>query len=203
MRLFILFFICVVLFSGCTTDEHMIRDIIEEYVDNTDVPVEPVPIPEPEPVPIPEPEPVPIPEPIPEPSAIVDEFDLSTVVWLGLNVSSWNVTSDLHASFSGNKIVLDYDKTSVWPNVDRLNANCWVFAKLSDGRWYGATFEWMRNGYRDRGKNTVAADHIKRREFNNWSPTPGETLYFMVSGLCRDHKRNVAERTNVVKLIWM
>lgn len=128
--------------------------------------------------------------------------DFAGVVWLYENVSGWAQTSSLSVSFSGGYINLNYDKARVWPAVNGSNANPWVFV-FRDGKWYAATFEWLRFGQTSKPMFTVRGDHIKKSPLNNFQPVSGEVYGFMVSGLARDSStRNVRERTNVVMKRW-
>ncbi|MCK5708351.1 MAG: hypothetical protein KAI43_11930 [Candidatus Aureabacteria bacterium] len=131
-------------------------------------------------------------------------FSLSDVVWLYTDVSGWAETGTLNTvALSGDTLILDYDKTNVWPNVDRLNANPWVFMQASDGTWYAGIFEYMRQGYASRPKATVNGAHVQKAPMNgSWKPTAGQQYGFMVSGLARGGYSNVQERTNVVMLTW-
>jgi len=196
MRKLFLVLVSVIFLVGCTTDEQMIRDVIEDYIENTDIPVNPVdPIPAPLPIPDIEPAPTPIPEPVP-----TDTFDLNKVKWLHTNVSGWDITTTLTVSVDDNFLHLDYQGVT-WHPVANLSGNLWVFLKYQD-KWYGATCEWLRHNQSVKQKKCVNGDHIKQTPLQNWAPTRGETLYFMVSGLCRDSKRNVQQRSNLYKVIW-
>jgi len=137
----------------------------------------------------------------PDPAAL--PFDWSEINWLnGIDISSWPVTSELKVSLKGNKILLDYDKTNVWKNNDQnLNANCWVFLEYN-GKWYGSTWEFMREGYTEREKAALEGGHIGMNPLKAWKPIPGDVLYLCNSGLARGPHRNVSERTSIKKLIW-
>ena len=63
-----------------------------------------------------------------------------SVRFLNTDVSNWAVTANLDASVSGGKVTLNSSKTRVWPSVDGVNANAWVFVNLN-GQWYAATWE--------------------------------------------------------------
>ena len=131
--------------------------------------------------------------------------DLSGVVWLHTDVSGWAQTASLNASVSGGQIVLKYDKAKVWPGVSAggtiCNANPWVFVHRN-GKWYAATFEWLRPGQTSKPVSTVNGDHIKKSPLENFNPVSGEVYGFMVSGLARDKTRNVRERSNVDMVRW-
>jgi len=137
-------------------------------------------------------------------------LDLSRVTWLHTDVSGWPEVAALDSvTFRSGQICLDYNRADVWPirtisgGVDVV-ANPWVFI-WRDGRWYGATWEWLRPGQRCKAQTSVAGDHIKRSPFDaasGWRPTSGEVLYFMVSGLARSTERNAMERTRPVRVVW-
>lgn len=123
--------------------------------------------------------------------------------WLHTNVSSWPVTSSMHASVGGT-INFPYSKANVWPAVDGVNANPWVIVKM-DGQWYAATFEWLRKGQTSKPRGVLdgsMGDHIKVSPLNRWRPHSGERFGIMVSGLARTQMRNVRERTNISMVTW-
>ncbi len=140
-------------------------------------------------------------------------FDLSQVKWLHHDVSGWPVTTALDASVSKSGVVtLQYDKAKSWQAVDGVNANPWVIAKWTDGKWYAATWEWLRQGQtsKDMGGKSWG-DHIKVAPLSKWEPKSGETVYMLVSGLARSgtraegiraDPRNVSERSAPVKVVF-
>jgi len=141
-------------------------------------------------------------------------FNLDEVVWLHTNVTDWPVTTNLSVNLQGGTICFNYDKQNSWPGVPiehnsgnymiDVVANPWVFVQ-HEGQWYGGTWEWFVAGSACKNKTSVAADHIKQPPLStiNWTPTSGETLYFMVSGLARfSNIKNVSERSNIVEIIW-
>ena len=140
------------------------------------------------------------PEPTPPPS----EFPAG-LVWLHADVSGWPATATLNASVSGATIILDYNKARVWPGREHVgafvNANPWVIVQHK-GQWYAATWEWLRFGQTSKAAAALEPGHIKRRELDDWMPVSGERYGFMVSGLARDHVRNVSERSNVSWVVW-
>lgn len=142
------------------------------------------------------------PAPVTEAPADAGDVDLGNTTWLHTDVSGWAVTSSLSVSISGGTINLKYDKANVWPEVDGVNANPWIFV-YRDGRWYAATWEWLRGGQTSKPTAVVNGAHIKRSPLNDFKPVSGETYGFMVSGLARDKsKRNVSERTPIVMRRW-
>ena len=127
------------------------------------------------------------------------------IQWLHTDVSSWPVTASLTASVDGGWIRFPYSKSRTWPAVNGVNANPWVIVKWTDGRWYAATFEWLRFGQTSKPVGVLdgsRGDHIKRPPLSNWRPHSGERFGIMVSGLARDGNRNVRERSNVVMVTW-
>ena len=142
------------------------------------------------------------PPPGPDPSIQVPA-NFANVEWLHTDVSSWAQTAKLTVTLTSSSIVLNYDKANVWPAIDGVNANPWIFVPKGDGKsWYAATFEWMRPGQTSKSINSVKGDHIKKAPLQDFVPVPGTWYGFMVSGLCRDSKRNVYERSNVYMLQW-
>ena len=126
-----------------------------------------------------------------------------TVHWLHTDVSSWPVTASMSASV-GSSVNFPYSKADVWPAVDGVNANCWVFAQVN-GIWYAATFEWLHRGQTSKPKGVLdgsMGDHIKVSPLSSWRPVSGERIGLMVSGLARTQLRNVKERSNVVMVTW-
>jgi len=146
-------------------------------------------------------------EPKPDPVKPVDPtLNLSGVSWLHTDVSGWEQTGTLKSVLvNSSTITLDYDKANVWPGVSAdgtiLNANPWIFVK-QDGKWYAATFEWLRPGQTSKDIKSVNGDHIKQSPLKDFVPKNGEVYGFMVSGLARASERNVQERTNIVMYEW-
>ncbi|MDD3618815.1 MAG: hypothetical protein RBR09_06225 [Desulfobulbaceae bacterium] len=127
--------------------------------------------------------------------------DLSNVIWLDADVSSWKQTANLRCvTISSSHITLDYDKARTWPG--ELNANPWIFV-YRNNNWYAATWEWLRFGQTVKGLYAVNGDHIKKDPLTNFTPRTGELYGFMVSGTARNHvSPNVRERSNIVMLNW-
>lgn len=100
-----------------------------------------------------------------------------------------------------------YDVAPQWPEYEGgVNGNVWVVAML-DGKWYAATFEWVRIGQTDKSLTLREfPQHIKEGPLANWVPIPGEPVYFFVSSCTRAGAwRNLgpATRTNIVKVTWV
>ena len=146
-------------------------------------------------------------KPKPEPTPVPEEpIPLDSVKWLHTDVSKWDRTSELKSvKFSGDKIILDHTKASEWPGkllgTVELAGNPWIFVN-KDGKWYAATWEWLRYGQTIKGKSSVSGDHIKQAPLYDFKPVIGDTYGFMVSGLARTGERNVKERSNVLMVEW-
>jgi hypothetical protein len=107
---------------------------------------------------------------------------------------------------------MNFGGTTAWPSAQidhtsgsykiNVNANPWVFV-FKNGQWYGGTWEWMTPNGNCKPMTSVAGDHIKQPPLADWSPTSGETLYFMVSSIARGaNLNNYQARTDAVKVIW-
>ncbi len=143
----------------------------------------------------------------PGPPPPTDQIDLSKVMWLDQDISSWPITTTFRGvNFSDNGLFLDYDVPASWPilNIggDDVFANPWVIANV-DGVWYAATFEWLRPAQHSK---MITADniggHIKKAPLVNWKPVDGEEVYFGVSTLVRGSERTVNERSNFARVLW-
>jgi len=119
---------------------------------------------------------------------LTDDIDPASVTWVGdpAGVQNWKITYDLTVSFKGNDIVLAQQGTANWPEVNGAAANPWVVTQVS-GKWYGASFEWMRHNATTRPKSTVSGGNIK--VFNvfpdGWNPQAGDQVCFTVAALSR------------------
>ena len=140
-----------------------------------------------------------------------DEIDLSQVVWLHTNISSWPQTSTITSTTIGAPpICINHTKVGQWPTGDFsgsgaiVDSNVWVFANIG-GTWYAATWEWLRAG--TTCKNLGASDfrtHVNGvPPLNSWTPKSGEKIGLMVSTPARlGPDGPVNERTNVVIRTW-
>ena len=135
-----------------------------------------------------------------------DELEFPVgLVWLHTSVREWPVTGRLsNVAVYPDRVFLDYSAS--WPVVApagvEIWGNPWVIAQV-DGRWYAATWEWMRP---HQTTKRVTADDIgpltKRDPLRRWVPNKGERVGFFVSTPARDATRTVDQRTNVVWVTW-
>ena len=148
-----------------------------------------------------------------------DEIDVSDVTWLHTNVGGWSATSRITdvriRDVPAGGICIFHTKAGVWPGTrtqggPNLAGNPWVFGNVR-GRWYAATYEWLRPG--QTCKLTVSGSHgrpsrelgphIKRPPLDNWVPRSGEMVGFMVSTPARSGPEGpIRERSNIVLVRW-
>ena len=118
-----------------------------------------------------------------------DELDLSQVVWLHTNVSSWPQTSTITSTTIGAPpICINHTKLGQWATGDFsgsgaiVDSNVWVFANIG-GTWYAATWEWLRAGTtcKDFGASDFRTHVNGASPLSSWTPQSGETIGLMVS----------------------
>jgi hypothetical protein len=137
----------------------------------------------------------------------VDQLDLALVDWLDANVSKWPITSKLtDVQIGAGSITLEHTKSGQWPVLQGdgapVEGNPWIFVNRG-GRWYGATYEWLRPGQETKSIDAGnIGPHIKKEPLASWRPEPGELVGFMVSTPARTDERTVSERSNVVTVRW-
>lgn len=130
-------------------------------------------------------------------------FRLSEVTWLHTNVSGWRVTSTITGvRIDDPPVCISHTKSGRWPVKNGVEGNPWVFAKVN-GRWYAATYEWLRPGQTCKGVSSrdIGA-HTKKSPLTSWRPRSGELVGFMVSAHARFGQESVAERSNIVMVRW-
>ena len=153
------------------------------------------------------------------PGSGADEIDVAEVTWLHTNVGGWPAASTITnvriRDVPAGGICIEHTKANAWPGTrtqggSNLAGNPWVFGNVG-GRWYAATYEWLRPG--QICKLTVAGGHkrpslelgphIKRPPLDNWVPRSGEKVGFMVSTPARFGPEGpVRERSNIVVVTW-
>jgi lysophospholipase L1-like esterase len=130
-----------------------------------------------------------------------------------LDIGSWAETAVLRGvKITGTEgdgsgmIKFDWDIPD-WPAIKMFGdgaltiGNPVVIVK-KDGKWIGASFTWLRPGQKEKGRHEIDDPTIKQGPLMGWRPQKGETVYFMIAGLCREKQRNVNERTNIIKYIF-
>ena len=123
------------------------------------------------------------------------------------DISGWAQTATLQAHVGGGSISLAYDKSTVWPARDGVNATPWAIVNIN-GQWYAATFEYLKVGQMSKPMTVLSqtggkGDHFKVAPLSSWRPRSGERFGLMVSGLARGTSlRNVKERSNICMVTW-
>lgn len=137
-----------------------------------------------------------------------DEIDLSQVVWLHENVSSWPQTSTITSTSIGPRsMCINHTKLAQWPQDDFstsgviVDSNAWVFGNIN-GTWFAATWEWFIPGEICKGLSVYDFQtHVGGLSpLNTWVPQSGEVIGFMVSTPARHGNGPVNERSNVVRV---
>ena len=137
------------------------------------------------------------------PAKLREELGQTFHVTIGLDHCLSIYSNESWDAFMDKLRDLPYSKAKVWPASGGVNANCWVFARWSDGQWYAATFEYLRSGQTAKPMSVLSGGgHIKVSPLSGWRPKSGERIGLMVSGLARTTMRNVKERSNVVMVTW-
>ena len=144
--------------------------------------------------------------PPPSPPGSPDDdvpFDLSDVTWLHTDVSDWRQTSTItRVRIDDPPICIDHTKSGRWPVRNGVEGNPWIFARIN-GRWYAATYEWLKPGQTCKGISAATiGPHTKQSPMDSWRPRSGELVGFMVSALARFGQESVAERSNIVMVRW-
>jgi hypothetical protein len=150
----------------------------------------------------------------------IDAIDPSEVTWIDPNIGGWPATSTITdvriRDVPAGGICIEHTKADEWPGVvlpagpRPVAGNPWVFGKVN-GRWYAATYEWLRpgqicklNGPGEHDEASIeVGSHTKRPPLRTWVPRSGEQVGFMVSTLARWRPQGkVHERSNIVVVTW-
>jgi hypothetical protein len=154
------------------------------------------------------------PPPAPPPpgggGAGADEIDPRTITWLHTDVSSWPITSRItNVTITRSEICVDHTGAGRFPTSRfgdiMVEGNVWIVASFN-GRWYAATYDWLRPG---QVCKAVTGDELGRDQIRippmdaSWpGPRSGETVGFLVSTRARDGVPAGQERTNIVLVRW-
>jgi len=158
----------------------------------------------------PAPTPTPTPNPTPPPGGSADQLNPSQVTWLHQDVSRWSITSTVtDVSITRSEICVDHTRAGRFPTSTfgtiQVEGNVWIFANIN-GRWYGATYDWLRPGQVCKAVTggELGPDQIRIAPLDaSWpGPRSGETVGFMVSTRARDDVSAGEERTNIVLVKW-
>ena len=143
---------------------------------------------------------------IAEKPVVSDDLDASLIVWDSRDISAWPATFPLVAKISGASIDLDTRALDVWPNAaGDVNGNLWMVRNVG-GTWHASQTDYTRQGGHGRHfpvnpPHPLDEDHDGQPE-DYPTVRRGEECYVFVSGLCRDKRVNVQERTAITKVVW-
>jgi hypothetical protein len=147
------------------------------------------------------------------------EFNLSEVNWLHTDVSTWEENSRItEVNITPTEVGIYHTKAGEWP-VSRsvfppdaeypdgapIEGNAWIFAFVN-GRWHGATWEWLRPGQQSKSVKAweFGEDQIRRSPLDiSWMPRSGDRVGFMMSTIARTNLRASQNyRTQVFMTTW-
>jgi hypothetical protein len=139
----------------------------------------------------------------------LDQLDLSQVTWLHQNVSSWPVTSTVtDVTITHDTVCVYHTGAGSFPQSPFgeiiIEGNVWIFARIN-GRWYGATWDWLRVGQVCKGARAeeFGRDQIRIPPMDaSWRPRAGDQIGFMMSSRARDGVPAGQVRSNVRMVTW-
>lgn len=169
-------------FTGCTTTEEQVRDIVIEILSEVDNEVD-------------------IEQPVKEEpvAPVIHNAPIDIQYLHTADVKDWKVVTPLNVTLTDKYIQLDY--TASWKPKGDVAGNLWLIVQ-HDGRWIASTCEWLREGQKLKQKKCVSGDHIKREPLKDYAPVKGEKIGFFVSTLARDSRRNGNERSEIAWVTW-
>jgi hypothetical protein len=137
-----------------------------------------------------------------------DQIDPRAVTYLHRSIADWPITSSLSRVDLSNGICFPHTKAGQWPQSAlgepgqeiQIEGNPWVFAQIG-GRWYGATWDWLRPGQTCKGERVedLGAHQIRIPPMDgNWIPNQATPLCWAVSTRARDGVLAGQERSNIV-----
>lgn len=106
----------------------------------------------------------------------------------------WPATHPLKATLKGGKLYLESTALKAWPIKDKIVGSCWFVVKRN-GKWRAYNWDYIRASGDPRGvpwRTSTPASHE--------TVIPGEEWYVTVTGLYRDKRRNVSERTVIARV---
>ena len=107
----------------------------------------------------------------------------------------WPATHPLKATLKGGKLHLESTAFKAWPDKDNVVGACWFIVQRG-GKWKAYCWDYIRA--------SGAAREIPFRDPANpvsWETIiPGERWFACVTGLYRDKRRNVSERTVIAEV---
>ena len=121
-----------------------------------------------------------------------DQIDPRAVTYLHRSIADWPVTSTLTSVTLNNGICFPHSKAGQWPQSQfgeiQIEGNPWVFAQVN-GRWYAATWDWLRPGQTCKGERVedLGLHQIRIPPLDgSWVPNQNTPLCWAVSTRARD-----------------
>jgi len=106
----------------------------------------------------------------------------------------WPATRELVCSAHGRTLTVNKAATAGWKSVDDNCGSMWFIVRR-DGAWRAYCWDQIRAGQTSRHL-PLRTDTPKNYE----TIIPGEETYVVTTGMCRDKRRNVSERTTIARL---
>jgi len=113
-----------------------------------------------------------------------------------INPLAWPATQDLKVAL-GAKLDLVTEAVKVWPDGGGAVCANLHFIVRRDGAWRSYCFDYVRPG--QTRKKGLPRPPCKEGETYE-TVSKAEECHLYLSGLCRDRRRNVSERTNIVRV---
>ena len=141
------------------------------------------------------------------------DFNLSEVNWIHTDVTDWEENSRItEVNITSNEVAIYHTMAGLWPvsysvfdDGAPIEGNAWIFAFV-DGRWHGATWEWLRPGQQNKSVRAweFGEDQIRRSPLDiSWMPRQGDRVGFMMSTIARTNLRASQNyRTQVFMTTW-
>ena len=141
------------------------------------------------------------------------DFNLSEVNWIHTDVTDWEENSRItEVNITSNEVAIYHTMAGLWPvsysvfdDGAPIEGNAWIFAFV-DGRWHGATWEWLRPGQQNKSVTAweFGEDQIRRSPLDiSWMPRQGDRVGFMMSTIARTNLRASQNyRTQVFMTTW-
>ena len=147
------------------------------------------------------------------PDMTADQIDPSQITWLHTDVSDWEINSTVtDVRVTTNQVCIFHTAAGQWPfstsifdDGAPIEGNIWIFAEFN-GRWYGATWDWLRPGQQCKSERAGAFGDEQIRippMDSSWVPRTGDRIGFMMSTIARAQAGSAGEfRTNIVVRDW-
>lgn len=148
--------------------------------------------------------------PEPPASESADAIDPASVAWdePAGDVGAWPITATItRAAVEGGKLKFAHAALT-WPTKQKngwdkpARGNVWVIARCADGKWHGATVEWLLDQQEIRLPRFDGTDDIHGCVGTDFRPTAGTEGYAMLSAFARGGAWTVKERSQTVGVTW-